>query len=70
MTYEQAYLRLTEIQQKLSLPDIGLEEAVKLFEESISLSKICLDKLKQTEGKILVFKGELEKLKPMSSTED
>lgn len=69
MTYEQAYKRLTEIQEQLSNAEIGLEEAVKLFEESITLSKICLDKLKQTEGKILVFKGELEQLKPLN-TED
>ncbi len=66
MTYEQAYNKLLEIQEKLSNMDIGLEEAVKLFEQAITLSKICLDKIKETEGKILVFKGELENLKPLS----
>lgn len=70
MTYEEAFSKLTDVQQKLSSADIGLEEAVKLFEESITLSKTCLDKLKQTEGKILVFKGELEKLKPLNNIEE
>ena len=65
MTYEQAYERLLDIANKLQNPTINLDEAVKLFEESISLSKFCLEQLKQTEGKIQVFKGELENLKPL-----
>ncbi len=65
MTYEQAYERLIEIANLLSQGNLGLEEAVKLFEESITLSKFCLEQLKQTEGKIQVFKGELENLKPL-----
>lgn len=66
MTYEQAYERLLEIASKLQSGNLSLDEAVKLFEESISLSKFCLEQLKQTEGKIQVFKGELENLKPLS----
>ncbi len=66
MTYEQAYERLLEIANKLQSGSLSLDEAVKLFEESISLSKFCLEQLKQTEGKIQVFKGELENLKPLS----
>ena len=66
MTYEQAYERLLEIANKLQTGSLSLDEAVKLFEESISLSKFCLEQLKQTEGKIQVFKGELENLKPLS----
>ena len=66
MTYEQAFERLQEIANLLQLGNLSLDEAVKLFEESITLSKFCLNELKQTEGKILVFKGELENLKPLS----
>ncbi|MBQ8468766.1 MAG: exodeoxyribonuclease VII small subunit [Clostridia bacterium] len=66
MTYEQAYAKLEEISLKLSSGEIGLEEATKLFEQAIELSKICYEKLKQTEGQLLVFKGELEKLKPLT----
>ena len=65
MTYEQAFERLQEIANVLQLGNLNLDEAVKLFEESISLSKFCLEQLKQTEGKIQVFKGELENLKPL-----
>ena len=66
MTYEEAFAKLEEIANKLSIGDVGLEEATKLFEEAVKLSKICYEKLKQTEGNLLVFKGELENLKPLS----
>ena len=66
MTYEQAYERLIEIANKLQSGNLSLDQAERLFEESISLSKLCLEQLKKTQGKILVFKGELEELKPLS----
>ena len=65
MTYEQAYERLLEIANKLQSASLNLDEAVKLFEESVTLSKFCLEQLKQTQAKIQVFKGELETLKPL-----
>lgn len=65
MTYEQAYDRLLEISNQLQSGQLSLDQAVKLFEESISLSKFCLEQLKQTQAKIQVFKGELENLKPL-----
>ena len=67
MNYEQAYQKLEEILVKLSDNNLGLDQATKLFEESIELSKICYDKLKETQGKILVYKEKLEELK---NTED
>lgn len=63
MNYEQAYSKLEEILVKLSDNKLGLDQATKLFEESIELSKICYDKLKETQGKILVYKEKLEELK-------
>lgn len=63
MNYEEAYEQLEQILVKLSDSKIGLDEATKLFEKSIELSKVCYDKLKETQGKILVYKGQLEELK-------
>ncbi len=63
MTYEQAYEKLMEISNKLQSGNLSLDEAMKLFEESISVSEFCLEQLKQTQAKIQVFKGELENLK-------
>lgn len=66
MNYEQSYERLMEIASQLKSGQLSLDESVKLFEESVSLSKFCLEQLKQTQGKIQVFKGELENLKPLN----
>ena len=65
MTYEEAFAKLEEIVAKLSNKDLGLEEATKLFEEALPLTKLCYEKLKTTEGKLLVYKQELESLKPL-----
>lgn len=39
--FEKNLLRLEEISQKLSLEEISLEEASKLYEEGIALSAQC-----------------------------
>lgn len=39
--FEKNLLRLEEISQKLSLEEISLEEASKLYEEGIALSVQC-----------------------------
>ena len=65
MTYEEAFAKLEEISIRLANKDLGLEEATKLFEEALNLTKICYEKLKTTEGKLLVYEQELEALKPL-----
>ena len=62
MTYEQAIEELNKIAKQLESPDIKLEEAIKLFEKSIELTKLCYDKLKETEGKIVMLKKEQDKM--------
>ncbi len=62
MTYEQAIKELEEISIKLEDENIDIDQAVKLFEKSIELTKICFSKLKETDGKINILKKELDKL--------
>lgn len=62
MTYEQAIKELEKIGAELEKEDIKLDDAVALFEKSVELSKICFDKLKQTDGKITMLKKELDTL--------
>lgn len=71
MKFEEALSKLNEIKDKLENPDITLDESVKLFSESVNYTKICLDLLKETEGKITVIKSELDGLveKPLASEE-
>lgn len=63
MKYEEAIAKLEEITQKLSNDNVSLDDAVKLFEESTKLSKICFDTIKEVEGKVSVIKKELDGIK-------
>lgn len=48
-TFEDALHRLEEIVQRLEQGDVHLEQAMQLYEEGISLSRICAGKLKTAE---------------------
>ncbi len=61
-TFEQSLSRLEEISTLLDSEGLGLEEAVKLYEEGINLSKQCTDMLKKAELKITELKKDLDNL--------
>jgi len=63
MTYEEAIKNLEEISQKLASDNISLDDAVKLFEESTKLSKICFETIKNVETKVSLIKKELDQIK-------
>ena len=71
MEFENSFSKLNEIKDKLENPEITLDESIKLYSESVEYTKICLEKLKETDGKILVIKNELDKLieKPLDVEE-
>ena len=60
-TFEEHLHRLEEISNELENESIGLEESIKLYEESINLSKYCYDELKKAELKITELQSKLEK---------
>jgi len=67
--FEDYLKKLERIVQQLEEGELTLDESVKLYEEGMSISKICLDKLNKTKQKIeqLVEKGEEKySLKPFS----
>lgn len=68
MTYEQAVKELENILNSLENQDTSLDEAMKLFEKSVELSKICFDKIKQTQGKVEIIKKELDQIKVQDFT--
>lgn len=59
-TFEESLNRLQEISNSLESGDIGLEESIKLYEEGISLAKICYTTLKEAELKVTELKKQLE----------
>ena len=71
MKYEEAFDKLNTIKQKLENPEITLDESIKLYGDSVKYTKICLETLKETEGKILVIKNEIDGLveKPLDVEE-
>ena len=63
MKYEEAVKELENILSQLENDKVGLDEAVALFEKSVELSKLCFDKIKQTEGKVEIIKKNLDEIK-------
>lgn len=54
-TFEQSMKLLERIVQELEDGDLPLEKAIKKFEEGIKLTKLCAEKLDETEKKISIL---------------
>ncbi len=52
-TFEQSLTELERRVQSLERGELELEEALKLFEEGVSLVRECHDKLDQAEARIV-----------------
>ncbi|AJM71737.1 MULTISPECIES: exodeoxyribonuclease VII small subunit [Mycoplasma] len=61
-SYDELMQEIQEDTKKISSNDISLEEAMKIFEESIQKIKIAKEKLTEYKGKItkVLNDGELE----------
>lgn len=59
-TFEKDFERLEQISNLLEDENIGLEDAIKLFEEGIDLSKKCLAKINEAELKITELKKKID----------
>lgn len=74
MAYEVALKRLEEIVRLLEEAEISLEESLALFQEGITLSRYCRDKLAEIEYRVdYLLKEEqksLEKDEPVSTAEN
>ena len=64
--FEKAMGRLEEIVQGLEKGDLSLEDSLKIFEEGIRLSQVCMAKLDEAEKKVEILMKEKGKtvLKP------
>ncbi len=63
-SFEENYSRLEKILEKLESEDVTLDETIKLYEEGLTLTKFCYEKLNNAELRIKEInkslKGELE----------
>ena len=53
--FERSLARLEEIVRKLENTNLSLDEAMKMFEEGVSLSRDCQKQLEQAEGRIEIL---------------
>ena len=53
--FERSLARLEEVVSKLESPQLSLDEAMKLFEEGVELSRECQKQLEEAEGKVEIL---------------
>ena len=68
--FESNLTRLEEISNLLESSDIGLEEAISIFEEGIKLSKSCSKTLKKAELKITELTKELSDITSLDDEDE
>ena len=61
ITFEGALQKLEEIVKTLE-GEVTLEDAIKLFEEGIEVSKVCVEELKAEKGKLSLLTDEINNL--------
>jgi exodeoxyribonuclease VII small subunit len=62
-TFAAALTRLETVVQELEGGEVGLEEALALFEEGVRLISFCNEKLEEAEGKIKLLLQENNTIK-------
>ena len=64
ISFEDSFTRLERILERLESDDCTLDETLKLYEEGMTLTKVCYDKLGNAELRIKEInkslKGEIE----------
>ena len=51
-TFEDSLRRLEGIVNKLEQGEVPIEDSIKMYEEGLALSKMCIEKLTQAELKL------------------
>lgn len=60
-TYEQALNRLRTVVEQLERGSLDLEKSLSLFEEGMSLSRLCDTKLQEVEARVRVLVDQSER---------
>ena len=53
--FERSLARLEEVVRRLENANLSLDEAMKLFEEGVQLSRECQKQLEQAEGRVEIL---------------
>lgn len=55
VTFEDAMTQLEQIVTRLETEEITLEEALKLYQEGLTLMAVCKEKLTAAEGSVMLL---------------
>ncbi len=58
--FEEAFAELEKIVQKFETGEVDLDEGLKKFERGLELAKICKERLKEVENKVVQIKKKFE----------
>jgi exodeoxyribonuclease VII small subunit len=53
--FERSLTRLEEVVRRLESPQLSLDDAMKLFEEGVALSRECQKQLEEAEGRVEIL---------------
>jgi exodeoxyribonuclease VII small subunit len=53
--FEKSLARLEEVVRRLESPQLSLDDAMKLFEEGVALSRECQRQLEEAEGRVEIL---------------
>jgi exodeoxyribonuclease VII small subunit len=53
--FERSLARLEEVVRRLESPQLSLDDAMKLFEEGVALSRECQTQLEEAEGRVEIL---------------
>lgn len=53
--FEKSLMRLEEVVKRLESAELSLDEAMKLFEEGVRLSRDCQKQLEEAEGRVEIL---------------
>jgi exodeoxyribonuclease VII small subunit len=53
--FERSLARLEDVVRRLESPQLSLDEAMKLFEEGVGLSRECQKQLEEAEGRVEIL---------------
>jgi exodeoxyribonuclease VII small subunit len=64
LTFEQAEAELRTIVERLERGDVGIDEAIALWQRGEALYEICRERLESAEGKVEELSQRVQAAKP------
>jgi exodeoxyribonuclease VII small subunit len=55
LDFEKSLARLEQVVKKLESPELSLDDAMKLFEEGVKLSRECQKQLEEAESRVEIL---------------